>query len=102
MCRSLSGLTEIISISVLTGDVAGTPLKGLGYENLVKIVDHLKKVDDYYTVTMCHNGFLVEVCGLDSNEERSRQSMSSRPWVSLKRSPGTWLGYAERNNRAAV
>lgn len=39
-------------------------------KNPAKLADHLNKVDDNYTVTICHNGFLVDVYGVDSNEER--------------------------------
>lgn len=33
-----------------------------------KIIDLFTKVNDNYTVTNCHNGFVVDVSGQDSNE----------------------------------
>lgn len=33
-----------------------------------KLIDHFAKVNDSYTVTNCHNGFVVEVSGQDSGE----------------------------------
>lgn len=32
------------------------------------LIDHFAKVNDSYTVTNCHNGFVVEVSGQDSGE----------------------------------
>ena len=33
-----------------------------------KIIDHFTKVNDNYTVTNCHNGFVIEVSGQDGDE----------------------------------
>ena len=34
----------------------------------IKLVDHFAKVNDNYSITNCHNGFVVEVSGQDSDE----------------------------------
>ena len=39
-----------------------------------KLIDHFEKVNDNYTVTNCHNGYVVEVSGEDSDEK----------WISAK------------------
>jgi hypothetical protein len=39
-----------------------------------KLIDHFAKVNDIYTVTNCHNGFVVEVSGEDGDEK----------WISAK------------------
>jgi hypothetical protein len=39
-----------------------------------KLIDHFAKVNDNYTVTNCHNGYVVEMSGQDSDEN----------WISAK------------------
>lgn len=39
-----------------------------------KIIDHFAKVNDNYTITNCHNGFVVDVSGQDSDAN----------WISAK------------------
>lgn len=39
-----------------------------------KIIDLFTKVNDNYTVTNCHNGFVVEVSGQDAGEN----------WITVK------------------
>lgn len=34
-----------------------------------KLIEHFAKVNDNYTITNCHNGFVVEVLGEDSDEK---------------------------------
>lgn len=39
-----------------------------------KLIDQLVKVNDSYSVTNCHNGYVVEVSGQDHDEQ----------WVTVK------------------
>ena len=39
-----------------------------------KLIDHFAKVNDNSTVTNCHNGYVVEMSGQDSDEN----------WISAK------------------
>ena len=39
-----------------------------------KLIDHFAKVNDNFNITNCHNGFVVDVSGQDSDEN----------WISTK------------------
>ncbi len=39
-----------------------------------KLIDHFDKVNDNYTVTNCHNGYVIDVSGQNSDEN----------WISAK------------------
>ena len=33
-----------------------------------KLIDHFAKINDNYTITNCHNGYVVEVLGQDADD----------------------------------
>lgn len=39
-----------------------------------KLIDHFAKVNDNYTITNCHNGYVVDVAGQDGDDN----------WISAK------------------
>lgn len=39
-----------------------------------KLIDHFAKINDNYTITNCHNGYVVDVSGQDIEEN----------WISAK------------------
>lgn len=39
-----------------------------------KLIDHFTKVNDNYTITNCHNGYVVDVSGQDGDDN----------WISAK------------------
>ena len=39
-----------------------------------KLIDIFAKINDNYTVTNCHNGFVIEISGQDRDEE----------WITVK------------------
>ncbi len=44
-----------------------------------KLADIFTKINDTYSITNCHNGFVIEVNGEDSSERWVTSSTSSRP-----------------------
>ncbi len=58
------------ALNILTGHVTGNPKTR--DQDMTKqtniLIDHFAKVNDNYSITNCHNGFVVDVSGQDSIE----------------------------------
>ena len=57
------------SLNILTGYVTSNPItKDQDMTKQTKLIDHFAKVNDNYTITNCHNGYVVDVAGQDGDD----------------------------------